>query len=68
MYKHDQINILSIPAVTSHYGEREFELSVKRRAAFLAAISRKDVDVNNIKFVLGTSFIVNLLKHWKKLI
>lgn len=37
-----------IPAVTSHYGEREFELSVKRRAAFLAAISREDVDVNNM--------------------
>ena len=35
--------------MTSHYGEREFELSVKRRTAFLAAISREDLDVNNVE-------------------
>lgn len=37
-----------ISAVTSHYGECEFELSVKRRAAFLAAISYEDLDINDI--------------------
>ena len=35
--------------MTTHYGEREFELSVKRRVAFLAAISREDLDVNNVE-------------------
>ena len=49
-----------IPAVTFYYGEREFELSVKRRATFLAAIlaaiSRKDVDVNNIDIEVSNLF------------
>ena len=31
-------------AVTSHNGEREFELPVKRRAALLAAISPEDLE------------------------
>ena len=38
-----------IPAVTSQYGERESELSVKQRAAYLAAISRVDLDLNNVE-------------------
>ena len=34
----------------SHYREREFELSVKQRDAFLAATySCEDIDVNNME-------------------
>ena len=61
-----RISFYRIPAVTSHYEEREFELSVKRRAAFLPLFHEKilmSTIWRSIKFVRDTSFPVNLPKH-----
>jgi len=37
-----------IPVIRYHYGEQEYRLSVKRRTAWLAAISRDDLDENKM--------------------
>ena len=37
------------PTVRRHYGERELELSIRRRDGYLAAISREDIDVNELQ-------------------
>ena len=37
-----------IPPVVSDKGEREFELSLRRRDGYLAAISRADLDISNL--------------------
>ena len=46
-----RISFYRVPALTSHYGEREIELSMRRRAAFLAATSREDLNVNDVGVV-----------------
>ena len=38
-----------IPTVRRHYGERELELSIRRRDGYLAAISREGIDVNELQ-------------------
>ena len=35
-----------IPAVTDHQGEADYQLRKRRRDGYLAAVSRKDVDLN----------------------
>ena len=48
--KHDKrVTFHRIPTVTSHYGKQEFELTERRRAGYLAAISREDLDVNKLE-------------------
>ena len=37
-----------IPTVTSHFGKRELELTERRRAGYLAAISREDQNVEKL--------------------
>ena len=43
-----RIKFSRIPAVRHHYGEQEYRLSLKRRTAWLAAISRDDLDESNM--------------------
>ena len=65
------VSLYRIPAVTSHYGERESELSLKRRAAFIAAPSEKDRDVSNVekyRICLRHFVSIYLPKDWTKLI
>ena len=38
-----------IPTVRRHYREREFELLLRRRDGYLAAISRENIDINNLE-------------------
>ena len=38
-----------IPAIRYHCGEQEYQLSLKRRTAWLAAISRHDLDESNMQ-------------------
>ena len=38
-----------IPTVRRHYGERELELSIRRREGYLAAISRENIDINDLE-------------------
>jgi len=38
-----------IPAIRYHYGEQEYRLSLKRRTAWLVAISRVDLDEDNME-------------------
>ena len=42
------VSFYSIPAVIRDKGERELELSSRRKDDYLAAISREDLDVNNL--------------------
>jgi len=42
------VSFYQIPAVRRDRGERELELSLKRRDGFLAAISLDDLDVNRL--------------------
>ena len=38
-----------IPTTRRHYGERELELSIRRRDGYLAAISRENIDINALE-------------------
>ena len=43
------VSFLRIPTVRRHYGKRELELSIRRRDGYLAAISRENIDVNELE-------------------
>ena len=58
--RNKQFSYHRIPVVMSYYREREFELSVKQRSAFLAAISRENIDVDNLeKYRICSRHFVN---------
>ena len=42
------VSFYRIPAVCRDRGEKEFELSLRRRDGFLAAISQENIDVNSL--------------------
>ena len=44
-----RVSFSRIPAIRYHYGEQEYQLSLKRRTAWLAAISRDDLDESNMQ-------------------
>ena len=47
------VSYCRIPVVRYNYGEQEYRMSLKRRIAWLAAISREDIDVNDMtKYVI----------------
>ena len=43
------VSFSRIPVKRYHYGEQEYQLSLKRRTAWLAAISRDDIGESNMQ-------------------
>lgn len=47
---HDKdVSFHRIPTVRRHYGEQELDLLIRRRDAYLAAISRENIDINALE-------------------